>query len=138
DFLRCNKYYEDIPIYKEEYKEFISNLKKFLLIYYGNLINSDEETNIMRLKNFFIEFIKIVENENPSYNIFINHNAAIRTFVKFMLSEEEYKRIKNSEEISDEDFFLLCPKFGGKYSLIIRENNSLIFEADGQNVTNKV
>ena len=43
DFIRCNKFYEDIPIYQTEYKEFAQILKHFLINYYDSSSTIEEE-----------------------------------------------------------------------------------------------
>jgi hypothetical protein len=137
DFIRCNKFYEDIPIYKHEYKNFVFILKNFLVNHYHHSTTIEEEVNILRLKNFFHEMEKIIQNKDieTSYNIFINHNTAIRTFINYMLCKDHYHNLCHEDFINDDDFFTLCPKFAGIYTLEILSDNKILFYANEKNIT---
>lgn len=140
DFIRCNKFYEDIPIYKTEYIEFVEMVKKFLLNYYNQTTTSHDDICVHRLKHFLVDgMFKIVENDplgEHSYSIYINHNTAIRSFIKFMLDGSKYTQICNKDKISEEEFNLICPKFAGEYSIVIYEDKSIEIYANRKNISN--
>jgi hypothetical protein len=135
DFIRCNKFYEDLQIYSPDYEEFIYLLKNFLINYYHYRTTINEEINLYRLKNFFKEMIRIVESENKSINYIINHNSAIRIFIHFLLNEEVYKTLSLNKKVSDDDFFMICPKFAGRTSFYITEERKIFLEINGRNET---
>jgi hypothetical protein len=135
DFLRCNKFYEDLKINCPEYEEFTYNLKNFLINYYHYRTTINEEISLYRLKNFFNEMIRIVESEEKSINYMINHNSAIRTFIHFILKEDVYKTLCSNKRICDEDFFMICPKFAGRSSFYIYEDKKILLEINGRNVS---
>jgi hypothetical protein len=152
DFIRCNKFYEDIPIYKSEYKNFVFLLKLFLVNHYHHSTTVEDEANRIRLNNFFNEMEEIIsminlvkDNRNyashsglGSYNIFINHNTAIRTLIHYMLSPFYYLKLCNEHFISDDDFFTVCPKFAGVYTFEIKSKNKILFYANEKNITHLI
>jgi len=136
DFLRCNKFYEDIPIYKKEYSEFIKNMKEFLVKYYNHSSTYQDDVCYIRLENFFKQLIEIVEEKDSTYNIFINHNTAIRSFIKFFLSEEGYQILSDSCTNRDEDFFVICPKFSAEYKMLITDDKKMKLFILDRDITN--
>ena len=56
DFIRCNKLYEDIQIYKREYEQLVELIKIFLVDYYDIIDRYYSSLNILR--NFFDEVFK--------------------------------------------------------------------------------
>jgi hypothetical protein len=138
DFIRCNKFYEDIPIYLPEYSEFIQYAKDFLLTHYNHSSTYEDEFFFYRLNNFFSLLLEIMEGNEASYNIFINHNTAIRSLIKFFLSKEAYETLSNSPIDNDEDFFLVCPKFSAEYKLLVRVDKKIQLYVDGRNITQMV
>jgi hypothetical protein len=125
DFIRCNKFYEDIPIYKPEYMVFSKKLKEFLIDYYHHSSTFEDLICYQRIKYFLKEVLKICEQNESSVNIFVNHNTALRSLIKFMLSDEGYKELSQKALIEDRYFFLLVPTFGGSYKFEIMNDNYL-------------
>jgi hypothetical protein len=133
DFIKCNKFYEDIPIYKIEYLDMIKKIKTFITNYSDSLLTEEIINN--RISHIEDRIKQIQSNIIHSFEVFITHDTTIKSLLKYLLIKEPYDEIKQKIE-DDNYFYILNPRFGSCLKVIIYTNNKWELYMDKTNLTN--